>query len=219
MIKKNLRNKLLVSKRIAASALALLLVTASTGCGKSETYDDFTFPESVESSLTPVSNTYVDEPTKYEDDGISDEVLGEFSSANGACVIKKMEHYYDVTLDYENHTPEEVGTAFAEEVMEAYPEIHEVMEPYIYENIYWGFPALVDDFDPVWDRVSYLAKTVEEDERLSDYWKELDAYAETISGGVHGYEEDGHISYEEAVTFSFVPEALRGTAGNRWSDV
>ena len=212
MIKKNLRNKLLVSKRIAASALALLLATASTGCGKSETYDDFTFPESVESSLTPVSNTYVDEPTKYEDDGISDEVLGEFSSANGACVIKKMEHYYDVTLDYENHTPEEVGTAFAEEVMEAYPEIHEVMEPYIYENIYWGFPALVDDFDPVWDRVSYLAKTVEEDERLSDYWKELDAYAETISGGVHGYEEDGHISYEEAVTFSFVPEALRGTA-------
>ena len=212
MIKKNTQNRLLVSKRVAVSGLALILAAASAGCGKSQNYDGYTFPESAESNLTPVSNTYVDELKIYEDDGISDEVLGEFSSKDGACVIKKMEHYYDVTLDYENHSPEEVGTAFAEEALEAYPEFHEVMEPYIYENIYWGFPALVDDFEPVWERVSYLAKTVEEDERLSDYWKELDAYAETISGGVHGYAEDGHISYEEAVTFSFIPEALRGTA-------
>lgn len=212
MIKKSISNGLSITKRIAVSTLTLLMVTAFGGCGKTETYDSFTFPESEESSLTPVSNTYVDELKKYEDDGIGDKVLGEFSSKDGACVIKKMEHYYDVTLDYENHTPEEVGKAFAEEVLEAYPDFHEVMEPYIYENIYWGFPALVDDFDPVWDRVSYLAKTVEEDERLSDYWKELDAYAEAMSGGIHGYEEDGHISYEEAVTFSFIPEALRGTA-------
>ena len=199
-------------KRLTASVLALLVAASASGCGDMETYEGFNFPESVESNLAPVSNTYVDELAKYEDDGISDEVLAEFSSENGACVVKKMEHYYDVTLDYENHSPEEVGKAYAEEVVEAYPEIHEVFEPYIYENIYWGFPALVDDFDPVWDRVSYLAKTVEEDERLSDYWKELDAFAETISGGEHGFAEDGHISYEEAVTFSFIPEAMRGTA-------
>jgi hypothetical protein len=199
-------------KRLTASVLALLVAASASGCGKMETYDDFTFPEAVESNISPVSNTNVDEPKTYEDDGIGDEVLAEFSSDDGACVVKKMEHYYDVTLDYENHSPEEVGKAYAETVMEAYPEVHEVLEPYIYENIYWGFPALVDDFDPVWERVSYLAKTVEEDEKLSDYWKELDAFAEAISGGEHGYAEDGHISYEEAVTFSFIPEALRGTA-------
>ena len=198
--------------KITTLALSVILATALTSCGKMETYEDFTFPESVESNLSEVSNTYVEKPAEYGEEGTSDKILATFSSADGACVVNKMEHYYDVTLDFENHTPEEVGKAYAEEVMEAYPEIHEVMEPYIYENIYWGFPALVDDFDPVWDRVSYLAKTVEDDPKLSDYWKELDAYAEAISGGVHGYAEDGHISYEEAVTFSFIPEALRGTA-------
>ena len=61
MIKKNTQNRLLVSKRVAVSGLALILAAASAGCGKSQNYVGYTFPESAESNLTPVSNTYVDE--------------------------------------------------------------------------------------------------------------------------------------------------------------
>ena len=206
-----MKNKELI-RRMSAVALSFILGATSTGCGEKATYDDFNFPQSSESSLAAVSNTNVDNPIKFEDAGTLDKELGTYTSKDKACTIKKMEHYYDVTLDYENHTPEEVGTAYAEMIMEVYPDIHESIEPYIYENIYAGFPALVDDYDPVWERISTLAKVVEEDDKLSDYWKELNAYAETFSGGVHGYAQDGTISYEEAVTFCFIPEALRGTA-------
>ena len=204
-----MKNKII---KTAAISLIGVMTLGLTGCGEAATYDGYVFPDQPESSLVAVSDTYVENPIQFEDAGTIDKETATFSSDNGACVIKKMEHYYDVTLDYENHTPEEIGKALAEEMMEAYPEVHEVLEPYIYENIYSGFPALIDDYDPVWDRVSSLAKGVEEDDRLSDYWKELDAYATALSGGVHGYQVDGHISYEEAVTFSFIPEALRGTS-------
>ena len=81
------------------------------------------------------------------------------------------------------------------------------MEPYIYENIVVGFPALEDDYEPVTERISYLAETLRPAHK-----EELYAFAETISGGIHGYEQDETISYEEALTFNLIPEALRGTA-------
>ncbi len=195
------------SMRSTAVVLSLFLAAGLTGCGESKTYESYEIPEEKESILTPVGNTNVENPIIYEDAGVPDKEISSFSSDNGACVIKKMEHYYDITLDYESFTPAEVGKAYGEEITEVYPDYHEIIEPYIYSNIYTGFPALTDDFDPVWERVSMLAETIPE-----DYWEELDAFAKALSGDVHGYSEDGHISYEEAVTFCFIPEALRGTA-------
>ena len=196
-----------IKTKAVAVAASVMLVSTLTACGQSETYDGFVFPDQPESVLAAVSDTYVENPIKYDDDGIPDKCLAEFESADGACHIKKMEHYYDVTLDYEKHTPQEVGKAYASTVLEAFPDFHETIEPYVYENIYFAFPALTDDFDPVWERVSYLSATLQE-----EYWQEIDAYATELSGGVHGFNEDGHISYEEAVTFNFIPEALRSTA-------
>ncbi len=201
MKRKNIR------KYITAVSASVMLIAGLTGCGEGETYDGYVFPEQQESTLTAVSDTYVESPIVFEDDGITERCLAEFSSDNGACSIKKMEHYYDVTLDYENFSPAEIGKAYAETLMEAYPTYHEDIEPYIYENIYGAFPALEDDYTPVWDRVTYLSGTMQK-----EYWEEIDAYATALSGGTHGYNPDGKISYEEAVTLNFVPEALRGTA-------
>ena len=197
-------------KRIVALASSVLLVSSLTACGQSETYETFTFPDQPESSLVAVSDTYVENPIQFQDAGDKDECLAEFASENGACKIRKMEHYFDITLDYENFTHSEIGKAYAETVLEAYPDFHESIEPYLYENIMGGFPALVDDYNPVWDRISYFMDTP--GTLKDEYKEEIIAYAETLSGGVHGFEQDGHISYEEAVTFSFVPDALRGTA-------
>ncbi|MBR4731724.1 MAG: hypothetical protein IK081_03050 [Lachnospiraceae bacterium] len=195
-----------VKQWLTAASLCLAAACLS-GCGEKATYDGFTIPVQAASSLTAVSNTNVENPRVYEDAGSKDQELGSYSSKNGACKIRKMEHYYDVTLDYENFSPKEIGKAYAGTVMEAFPGFHEIIEPYVYENIYSAFPALVDDFEPVWDRVSALLETVQE-----DYREEIVAYAEELSGGARGFAEDGRISYEEAITFNFIPEALRGTA-------
>ncbi|MCR5459198.1 MAG: hypothetical protein K6F51_04815 [Acetatifactor sp.] len=194
-------------KQCLAAAAVCLVVAGLGGCGEKATYDGFTIPVQAASSLTAVSDTYVENPKVYEDAGSRDRELGSYASKNGACKIRKMEHYYDVTLDYENFLPKEIGKAYAGTVLEAFPGFHEIIEPYVYENIYCAFPALVDDFEPVWSRVSTLLETLQE-----DYREELVAYAEELSGGVRGFVEDGRISYEEAITFNFIPEALRGTA-------
>lgn len=199
-----------IKTKVTAAAASLLMLGSLTACGESVTYEGFVFPEQPASTLEAVSDTYVDNPIQFEDEGVKDKVVGEFASDNGACKIKKLEHYYDITLDYENFTPAEIGKAYAATVLEAYPDFHESIEPYLYENIYGAFPAMVDDYDPVWDRISYFIDTPG---TLSDEYKEeILAYAEELSGGVHGFKQDGQISYEEAVTFNFVPDALRGTA-------
>ena len=194
-------------KRSLSLTAALCMALCITGCGASATYDGFTIPQQSVSGLVAYSDTYVEEKRIYDDAGIPDKELGSYVSSNGACTIRKMEHYYDVTLDYERFDAKTIGKAYAETVLMAFPEFHEIVEPYVYENIYCAFPALVDDFEPVWERVSTLLETVQE-----DYRDEIVAYAKELSGGITGYAEDGHISYEEAITFNFIPEALRGTA-------
>ena len=130
-----MKNKELI-RRMSAVALSVLLGATATGCGEKATYDDFNFPQSSESSLAAVSNTYVDNPIKFEDAGTLDKELGTYTSKDKACTIKKMEHYYDVTLDYENHTPEEVGTAYAEMIMEVYlAMVREVVLPTALPNL------------------------------------------------------------------------------------
>ncbi|MBR5419852.1 MAG: hypothetical protein IK115_01745 [Lachnospiraceae bacterium] len=186
---------------------ATLILGGLTGCSGTALYNGFEVPVQPESTLSPVGNLYREELTEYGDEGTADTVLDTFTSDNGACTIKKLSRYYDVTLDYENYSPEEAGRAYAETIMKAFPDYHAVIEPYIYENIYAQLKDLTDDFSAVETRVFALTETLRDKDR-----EELLAFAEELSGGVHGYAEDGVISYEEAVTYNLIPEALRGTA-------
>jgi len=191
-------------KWLCLSAAVLLLLT---GCSQAATYDGFVKPEQSPSVMKPVSDTYREDSPVYADEGIPDKCLASAASVDGICEIRKMEHYYDVTIDYENHSPREAGKAYAQAVLQAVPDFHAFVEPYIYENIMMAFPALQNNYKPVETRVAALAESIRPAQR-----EELYSYAETISGGVHGFAEDGVISYEEALTFNLVPEALRGTA-------
>ena len=189
-------------KKIYALAAALVL----TGCSRVPTYKDVPAPAKAASTLVPVSDTY-GETVAYTDEGIPDACHGEWTSDDGICTIKKMDHYWDVTIDYENSTPAEAGQSYAKTIVAAFPDYAAVMEPYLYENIIAGFPALKDDYEPVRDRIYTLAESLRPEQR-----EELYAFAETISGGVRGYAQDGVLSYDEALTFDLIPEGLRGTA-------
>ena len=207
-IKLNIRN--VVNAIAVWSFVTILAASFFTACSKSETYEGFVFPEQAESSLVALSNTYVENPVQFVDAGIKEICLAEYESDNGECRIKKMERYYDITLDYERFSPSEIGKAYAATVLKAIPDFHTIVEPYLYENIAGGFPAIIDDYEPVWERISYFLETPAT--MQDEYKEELIAFAREISGGVHGYKEDGHLSYEEAMTLNFIPEALRGTA-------
>ncbi len=192
-----------IKSKCAAAAAILML----TGCAQTATYRDFQFPDQGDSSLAPVSDTYVDTPAVYSDEGTPDKCLGTFSSDDGICVINRMEHYYDVTIDYENSTPAQAGKAYAEAIKKSLPDFVEIMEPYLYENIMIGVPGLQDDYTPVEERINYMSETIRPEHR-----EELYAFAEEMSGGVRGFSEDGKLSYEEIVLFNLIPETLRGTA-------
>ncbi len=194
-------------KRKAISLLTAGLLAVLTGCTQAAGYEGFEKPQQPASTLVPAADTYRTDVTAYEDAGIPDKCLDTVSSGDGACVIRKMEHYYDVTLDYQHHSAAAVGSAYAEASIRAFPDYHAIVEPYVYENIMMAFPALTDDYTPVEERITYLSHTLRPDQQ-----EELFGFAETLSGGTHGFAEDGHISYEEAVTFNLIVEALRGTA-------
>ncbi|MBR5372018.1 MAG: hypothetical protein IK130_07370 [Oscillospiraceae bacterium] len=191
-------------KRLCLPAALMLLLT---GCTQAATYQGFVKPDQPASTLKPISDTYQETVPVFSDEGTPDSCLAEFASGDGVCQIRQMEHYYDVTIDYAHHTPAEAGRAYAEAVLKVFPDFHSIVEPYIYENIVMAFPALRDDYSPVIERVTALAETIRPAQR-----EELYSYAEAISGGEHGFAPDGKISYEEALTFNLVPEALRGTA-------
>ncbi len=201
------------TRRILALGLIVCTVLLSS-CGKStdvqEAYKDTTSEDGVvleESTSAAAASDSVEETHVYEEAGVIDTCSGEYQSPDGLCIIKKMEHYYDVTLDYENGTPEEVGKAYAATVLEAYPEYEEVMEPYIYENIKAVYPNMGGQYNFLNDRLTALFDSLPE-----SYREELASYADAISEGETGFSQNGQISYEEAVLLQMVPDALRGTA-------
>lgn len=178
-----------------------------TACGSNpESYDTYEIPQQGKSEITPVSSFYVE--GSYE--GVEPEkskTLAVFTSENGLCVIEKKEDYYDVTLDYENGSYEEVGAAYAETILMAYPEYASIMEPYLYENIKLAFPNLQGDYSIVLDRINTLKSSLP-----IEYQKEMEHYARVISNGEQGLVENGILSYEEALLTQMIPDALRGTS-------
>ena len=65
MKRKNIR------KYITAVSASVMLIAGLTGCGEGETYDGYVFPEQQESTLTAVSDTYVESPIVFEDNCIT----------------------------------------------------------------------------------------------------------------------------------------------------
>ena len=189
-------------KKITALIAALML----TGCAADMTYADYERPVQAASTLSPTGDVYVAHQAVYEDAGTPDRCLETVSSDDGICTISKMEHYYDVHIDYEHSDSAQAGRAYAQAMKKIYPDISEMIEPYLYENIMIAFPG-VKEYAPVEKRIFTLADSLRDDQK-----EELFAFAEEISDGVRGYVQDGIISYEEAVTFNLIPEALRESA-------
>lgn len=156
-------------------------------------------------AMKPVDSYLTKEVREYKDEGTKETSVSTLSSEDGLCVIKVMPSYYDVTLDYEKGDRASVGKAYGTLIRERMPDYIDVMEPYIYENIRMAYGG------------NYTEAAVETREKVlfeswrQEYREEISAFAEAISGGVHGIAEDGKLSYEEAVLAQMIPDALRPT--------
>ena len=188
-------------KGLAVFGLGLSLVLGMTGCsGNSAVISN---PD----GMKKVGSLSVEQEVHYQDESETEEVLGTFSSKGGLCVIEKHASYYDVTLDLEKGSHQDVGAAYAEALLLAVPEYSEVMEPYLYENIRSAFRGRDINYESLEKRIRTLEAGISDDYRL-----EIESFASTISKGEEGFSEDGKISYIEAMTMQMIPDALRGTA-------
>lgn len=194
--------------KIEKVCLALLfMVITFTNCARKENaYKNQNEKNEQSSMLIPVA-TSKSEDYEYKNEGIVQEVIASFSSDDGLCLIKKFPSYYDVTLDYEKGSPSQIGTAYAECLYKVFPNFAEYTEPYLYENINFAFSGLEINFTELQNRIENLIK-----ELPADYRDEIQAFALVLSQGVHGYEKDGVLSYEEVLAYQLVADALRGTA-------
>lgn len=184
-----------------------------TGCSRDTSVGESVEPSMQEESIsTTVSESTEEiaeivEVAEYEDAGVVDTCTAEFQSEDGLCTIKKMEYYYDVTLDYENGEPKDVGKAYAETIFQAYPTYEEIVEPFLYENIDDVYPNLRGQYSFLNARLEALLNSLP-----TEYREELEGFATALSEGEKGFEQNGQISYEEALLLQMVPDAIRGTA-------
>ena len=186
-------------------AAAVITASAAAGCGR-KGYDDFVIPEQGPSTLRPVSDIYIS--NHYEGVAPTKEKTNRtVKSDDGLCVIECKDSYYDVTLDYENGTPAQVGAAYGKAILSAYPEYSSIIEPYIYENIKSAFSKLNGDYSGIKKRSDAFYRALSD-----DYRQELDGFADAVCGDSEGFLEDGIISRDEAILIQFIPDALRGTA-------
>lgn len=182
------------------SSMILLTAVLISGCGNKASV-----AVNGAADMIPVDSYLTKEVREYKDDGTIEDPVSTVSSDDGLCVIKIMPSYYDVTLDYEKGDRASVGKAYGTLLREKMPDFMDIMEPYIYENIRMAYGG------------SYTEAAVEAREKIlyeswrPEYREEISAYAEGISGGVHGIREDGQISYEEAIIAQMIPDALRPT--------
>lgn len=206
IILKNIRIKYYTALLMGVCSIVL------SGCSEgTASYDGFERKVAAKSSLTSVdsvldSQSYEGEVAKYE------ETVMTFSSDDGLCVIEKKPSYYDVTLDYTKGDYYAVGSAYAETIKKIDVEFAGVLEPYLYENVKMAFPNLNEDYTPVLDRINILLTQIPE-----EYRNEMEGFAKTISDGKTGMENDGILSYEEALLMNMVPDTLRGTNCNALS--
>ncbi|RXE60562.1 hypothetical protein [Acetivibrio mesophilus] len=108
----------------------LCFILILTGCSNgAPSYTDFVIPKGDESNLVPVDSYQTSQQKTYTNEGITPTYIAEYKSENELCSIIVYKEYYDVTLDYENGTPGEVGTAYAEMILKVFPDYPQIMEP------------------------------------------------------------------------------------------
>ena len=157
--------------------------------------------------LVRVGSLNVESAPEYTDESPTETMTGSWSSEDGLCTIVKYPTYYDVTLDYENGSPAEVGAAYAETILKAVPDYEELFEPYLYENISCLFDGREINYEALERRITTLEASIRD-----EYKEEIESFARTISAGEEGYSENGKLSYIEAITMHLIPDALRPTA-------
>ena len=157
--------------------------------------------------MKKVDSFNLENNASYSDQGEVEEVLETYASEDGLCKIRKHATYYEVDLDYEKGTPAKVGTAYGRMILESIPEYETTFEPYLFENIRLGFDGRQIHYDTLEKRIRTLF-----DSLPAEYKEEVDAFAKAISEGEEGFEENGQLSYIEAVTMQMIPDALRPTA-------
>jgi len=194
-------------KKIFCMVLMTVLFWTFTACGRrGEAIPDYGYDKE-DYVLQPIGNYLTEEVCEYTEEGVRQTVEETFVSEDGLCTIHLYPDYYDVTLDYERGTPEEVGTAYARTILDAFPAYAECMEPYIYENIRMAFSGQSIDYHALEERMYTLLSSIPE-----EYRTEIQAFATAVSSGEEGFAENGKISYEEAVIVQMIPDALRPTS-------
>lgn len=195
------------SKILRTLSILTAMFSALTlgGCGSQATYEGFVAPAQGDSTLKPVHSYYIER--NYE--GIepkTEKTVKTYSSDNGLCVIEKKESYYNVTLDYEKGSYKDIGSAYAEAVLKAFPEYPELAESYLFENIKEAFGKEYKA-EALQKRLETLKNSLD-----NNYQQEMEGFAEVISKGEKGFKDNGKFSYEEAMLLHMVPDALRPTA-------
>lgn len=157
--------------------------------------------------LVKVGSLNVETAPGYTDESPAETETGSWTSEDGLCTIRQFSTYYDVTLDYENGSPAEVGAAYARTILEAVPDYEAVFEPYLYENINVLFGGREINYEALEKRINTLESSIRD-----EYKEEIESFARTISAGEEGFSENGKLSYIEAISMQMIPDALRATA-------
>lgn len=190
------RKVFLKSITITATAFSLLL----SGCTQTPAV-------SGAGSMVKVGSVNAQEEAHYSDDSAAEELIESFASQDGLCEIKQYASYYDVTLDYEKGSPEEVGAAYAGVLKEAVPSYEAVIEPYLYENMRRAFGGRSVNYDALTERILTLEAAIP-----TEYRSEIESFAKVMAEGEEGYSANGKLSYIELLTAQIIPDALRPTA-------
>ena len=103
---------------------------------------------------------------------------GSWTSEDGLCTIRQFSTYYDVTLDYENGSPAEVGAAYAKTILQAVPDYETLFEPYLFENISCLFGGREINYEALEKRITTLESSIRD-----EYKEEIESFARTISAG------------------------------------
>lgn len=188
------------SRSAAFAGMIIALPILLAGCGDPTT-------QVQAEGMKKVGSYMVVQEADYTEGGETEEVLATFTSSDNLCEIRKYASYYEVTLDYRNGTPSEVGAAYARTIRKASPDYEKDFEPYLYENIRLAFSGRNVNYTSLEKRIMTLFESLPD-----EYKEELAGFAREIAQDEEGYEENGKLSYVEAITMQMIPDALRQTA-------
>ena len=191
--------------RAAALITAALTLCSLTGCG-TPSYEGFVYPDNKPSTLAEIKTEgwYIDRSPESVKP-VTEKTLEVFTSDDGLCRIEKKKSYYEVTLDYEKGTPKEIGAAYAQAIKKASTTYTQMIENYLFENIRNTFETNIDH-SALSDRALKLKNSLSD-----DYQQEIEGFAQEITNGEKGIEENGRLSYEEVVLLNILPDTLRAT--------